>query len=93
MRRAWDPAPPPLWKEELIFYAARSSYIHADPHGDECLFRQAVQDHIARPCVSGHLRMVPFLEWDSMVPDILSDRSERVSAKKGGAAARFRPKF
>ena len=28
-----------------------------------------------------------------MVPDIISDRSERMSAKKGGAAARFRPKL
>ena len=28
-----------------------------------------------------------------MVPDILSRRRERVSAKKGGAAARFRPKL
>ena len=28
-----------------------------------------------------------------MVPDILSGRSERMSAKKGSAAARFRPKL
>ena len=40
-----------------------------------------------------HLRTVPFLECDSMVPDILSGRSERMSAKKGSAAARFRPKL
>ena len=60
---------------------------------DERLSTQAMRVHMERPYVLTHLRLFPFLECDSMVPDILSDRSERMSAKKGGAAARFRPKF
>ena len=49
--------------------------------------------HLERPYVFTHVRLFPFLEWDSMVPDILSRRPERMSAKKGDAAARFRPKL
>ena len=51
----------------------------ADPHGESVRV--------------SYVRLFPFLECDSMVSDILSSRSERMSAKKGSAAARFRPKL
>ena len=63
----------------LHFRRARFVHTGAAPH------RKAIR--------VSHLRIFPFLEWDSIVSDILSDRPERMSAKKGSAAARFRPKL
>ena len=63
------------------------------PHKPQISFTQSARTHITMPYVLTHLRLFPFLEWDSMVSDILSGRSERMSAKKGSAAARFRPKL
>ena len=65
----------------------------AGPHYNEKFPSQAVRTHIERPYVLAHLRLFPFLECDSMVSDILSRRPERMSAKKGGAAARLQPKI
>ena len=84
---------PGRWQGASPFPPADMDAIGAASCTKKNVFPQAVRAHITRPYVSGHLRMILFLEYDSMIPDILSDRSERMSAKKGSAAARFQPKL